>query len=115
MTSKKWTNGAWGRFAGVVLVVAITLATYLALFPKGRTSITDPAEAPMVDDALSRQAEHERDSATNVRSRNIVQVRRLEGGRCVELRNLQIATSSSYCYRLKGGRWELSSERAGTQ
>lgn len=115
MTSKKWTKSARGRLAGVLLVVAIALAAFLALSLKDKFWIRVPAEGAMVEDALSRQAEHERDSVANVRSRNIVEVRRLEGGRCVELRNQQIAVSSSYCYRVDGERWKLWSERVGTQ
>jgi hypothetical protein len=115
MTLGKWIHSTLGRIVVAAFVVAAAIGGYALMSPNDRSSESVPDESAMVEDAVARQAGHERDSVANIISRSTIQVRRSAGSKCVEIRNRKVETSSSYCYALDGARWKLRSERVGTR
>lgn len=112
---EKWPNRTTSRAIFALVAIMVALGAYLTIFTRKESRPIAPVEAPIVEDALSRQAEHERDDVVNVRSSNAVRVRQIGQNQCVELQNRAAGVSSSYCYQAGEGRWKLVSERVGTR
>ena len=107
-------NSTPGRILLALLAVSVALGAYLMISIRKEAHLIVPVEA-IAEDALNRQAAHERDTVANVRSRNIVRVRGAGQSQCVELQNRAVGVASSYCYQVDGRRWSLVSERVGTR
>ncbi len=115
MKLDNWLNCPFGRLLTALLVFAIALGAYMIISIRKERRLIAPVEAHIVEDALKRQAQHERDSVVNVRARNVVRVSESGESQCVELQNRAVGVSSSYCYQVDERRWNLVSERVGTR